>query len=75
MEVQADRSAMLLYRSSNSNEWHLVCEMPSERVYVLQRANSSSGSRETPIEVGAFLSLGNGPEQQALLSLIGTLVF
>lgn len=74
MEATVDQSLMLLYRSSNSDEWHLVCEMPSERVYVLHRANRSSGGMETQMEIGAFLSHGNGPEQQALLSLIGTLV-
>jgi hypothetical protein len=37
-------------------------------------ANGPSGGRLSHIELGAFLSSGNGPEQQALFRLIATLV-
>jgi hypothetical protein len=36
--------------------------------------SAPSGGRLSPIELGEFLRSGNGPEQQALLRLIATLV-
>jgi hypothetical protein len=38
------------------------------------RPNIPSGGRITRIELGDFLSRGYGPEQQALLEMIGTLL-
>ena len=64
-----------LYRSSNGDDWFLAREADTGRVYVLHRANVSSGGRESRIEIGNFLSRGgSGPEHQELLRLIGTLV-
>ena len=42
--------------------------------FVLHQPNSPSGGRLSHIELGEFLRSGKGPEQQALLRLIGTLV-
>ena len=39
---------------------------------VKHEANRSSGGHIAEIEIGAFISLGNGPEQQGLLRLIAT---
>jgi hypothetical protein len=62
-----------LYSSSNGDRWHL-CKDPSGRVFVVHQANIPSGGRISRIEVGDFLSKGYGPEQQALLHMIGTLL-
>jgi hypothetical protein len=44
-------------------------------VFVQHEANQPSGGRVSQIESGAFLNNGGlGPEHQALLRLIGTLV-
>ena len=45
------------------------------RVFVLHKANLSSGGTATKIELGDFLGRGKaGPEHQALARLIGTLL-
>jgi hypothetical protein len=43
-------------------------------VFVLHQANISSGGQISQIELRDFLTRGYGPEQQALLQIIGTLV-
>lgn len=65
-----------LYRSApNGDRWSLVRESASGRVYIEHEPNLSSGGRTTHIEIGEFLAHGgHGPEHQALLRLIGTLV-
>ncbi|MFC0193018.1 hypothetical protein [Aureimonas pseudogalii] len=63
---------LLLYRSSNGDEWHFVRDDRTGDEYVLHSANPSSGGAVTRIEAPAFLTLGNGPEQQELRRLLGT---
>ena len=65
-----------LYRSaSNGDRWSLVREPASQRVFIEHEPNASSGGQTTDIEIGDFLMHGgHGPEHQALLRLIGTLV-
>jgi len=63
-----------LYRSPNGDRWLLVRETVSDRVLVRHEPNLPSGGKESMIEIGEFLCRGHGPEQQALLRLIGTLV-
>jgi hypothetical protein len=47
----------------------------SNRIYIEHRTNLSSGGKVTPIEIGTFLGPGrSGPEHQALLRLIASLV-
>jgi hypothetical protein len=43
-------------------------------VFVRHEANSASGGHVEHIELGAFLNRGQGPEQQELVRLIGTLL-
>jgi hypothetical protein len=43
-------------------------------VFVRHEANLASGGHVAHIEIGEFLSTGQGPEQQELLRLLGTLV-
>jgi len=62
-----------LYISPNGDRWHL-CKDASGRVFVLHQANIPSGGHISHIEVRDFLARGYGPEQQALLQMIGTLV-
>jgi hypothetical protein len=64
-----------LYRSANGDRWLLAREPDSGRVFVQHEPNPPSGGRPTSIEIGAFLRADSGgPEHQALLRLIGTLV-
>ena len=63
-----------LNRSPNGDRWLLVREALSDRVLVRHEPNLASGGKASVIEVGEFLSRGHGPEQQALLRLIGGLV-
>ena len=64
-----------LYASSNGDRWFLVREGDSGRVLVLHLPNAASGGRTSQIEIGAFLNRdARGPEHQALMRLIGTLV-
>ena len=62
-----------LYSSPNGDRWHL-CKDASGRVFVLHQANIPSGGRISQIELGDFLARGYGPEQQALLQMIGSLI-
>jgi hypothetical protein len=62
-----------LYSSPNGDRWHL-CKDASGRVFVLHQANVPSGGQTSQIELRDFLARGYGPEQQALLQMIGTLI-
>ena len=62
----------VLYRSPNGDRWLLVLE--AGHVLVCHEPNRPSGGKASMVEVGEFLSYGHGPEQQALLQLIGSLV-
>lgn len=64
-----------LYESANGDRWLLARDRATGRVHVRHEANLPSGGRVSEIEIGAFLAAGgHGPEHQALLRLIGTLV-
>jgi hypothetical protein len=62
-----------LYSSPNGDRWHL-CKDASGRVFVLHQTNIPSGAQISQIELRDFLARGCGPEQQALLQMIGTLI-
>ena len=63
-----------IYNSENGDQW-LLCRDDDRRVFVLHKANVSSGGTETKIDLGDFLGRGKaGPEHQALAELIGSLV-
>jgi hypothetical protein len=62
-----------LYRSSNGDRWYL-CRNTSGEIFVLHQANIPAGGRMSRIELGEFLARGYGPEQQALLQMIGSLI-
>jgi hypothetical protein len=62
-----------LYNSPNGDRWLLVCDEPGAP-FVCHEANRASGGKATKLDLGAFLSMGAGPEQQELLRLIGALV-
>jgi hypothetical protein len=62
-----------LYSSPNGDRWH-VCKDASGRVFVLHQAYIPSGGQISQIELRDFLARGCGPEQQALLQMIGTLI-
>ncbi len=63
-----------LYRSANGDTWFLGREPENGHAFVIHQPNAPSGGRLSHIELGAFLRDGTGPEHQALLRLIGTLV-
>jgi hypothetical protein len=63
-----------LYRSPNGDRWDLVRETDSERVFIKHQPNPASGGRTSHVEIADFLKNGHGPEHQALLRLIGSLI-
>ena len=65
-----------LYRSGpNGDRWSLIRDPTSGRVLIEHEPNISSGGQTSRMEIGDFLAHGgHGPEHQALLRLIGTLV-
>ena len=67
------KKARKLYESSSGDRWYLICD-PSGDVFIRHEANVASGGSVEHEDVAAFLGRGRGPEQQALLRLIGTLV-
>ena len=63
-----------LYSSANGDAWYL-CRDASGRVFISHEPNIPSGGSPSQIEIGTFLARGaQGPEHQALLQLIATLV-
>jgi hypothetical protein len=71
--LMTDISTRELYGSPNGDRW-LLCKDATGRVFIVHQANLPSGGHVMRIEVADFLSRGQGPEQQALLHLLGTLV-
>ena len=67
------KKALKFYESSSGDRWYLIRD-PSGAVFIHYEATIASGGQVEHEEVAAFLSRGAGPEQQALLGLIGTLV-
>jgi hypothetical protein len=63
-----------IYRSPNGDSWFLGREPESGDAFIIHQPNAPSGGRLSHIELGEFLRTRNGPEQQALLRLIGSLV-
>jgi hypothetical protein len=62
-----------LYSSPNGDRWYLIRD-PSGAVFVRHEADLASGGHIERVDIGTFLSGGQGPEQQELLRLIATLV-
>ena len=60
-----------IYRSSNGDQWYLVEEPGSERIFVRHQPNRASGGQSSRVEVADFLSEGHGPQHEALLRLLG----
>ena len=63
-----------LYQSSEGHTWFLGRDPSSGGAVVIREPNRPSGAHTSCIGVGDFLRRGDGPEQQALLRLIATLV-
>ncbi len=62
-----------LYGSPSGDRWYLIRAISGE-VFIRHEANIASGGHAAHIEIGTFLSSGQGPEHQELLRLIGLLV-
>ena len=67
------KKARKFYESSNGDRWYLIRD-PSGGLFIHHEANVASGGHVEYEDLAAFLSRGDGPEQQELLRLIGTLV-
>jgi hypothetical protein len=67
------KKARKLYTSPSGDRWYLIRD-PSGTVFVRHEANVASGGHIEHLEIAAFLSSGQGPEQQELLRLIAALV-
>ncbi|WP_375456317.1 hypothetical protein [uncultured Methylobacterium sp.] len=64
----------LIHASENGDRWWLR-RGPGGAVAILHEPNAPSGGRPSEMAVGAFLRAdAGGPEHQALLALIGSLV-
>jgi hypothetical protein len=75
MEERVTHHMRELYYSATGDRWHLVRDDESEEVFVTHRPTATPGGQSTNIELGTFLSQnGQGPQHQALLRLIGSLV-
>ena len=73
-EAEMSNRQREIYHGENGDRW-LLCHDDDGRVFVLHKANISSGGTATKIELGDFLGRGKaGPEHQALARLIGSLV-
>jgi hypothetical protein len=63
-----------VYRSSNGDVWFLV-RNPDGRFYVQHQPNQASGGKSSCLDVATFLATSpQGPQHQAIVSLIGSLV-
>jgi hypothetical protein len=60
-----------IYRSPNGDAWFLGHDPATGLAFVRHEANIPSGGQVTEMEIGAFLSEPQHPEQEALLRLIG----
>ncbi len=67
------KKARKLYESPNSDRWYLIRE-PSGVLFVRYEANVASGGQVEHVALGEFLNRDQGPEQQELVRLIGTLL-
>jgi hypothetical protein len=73
-ETGVATAARQIYSSPNGDRWYLVHDPAADQTFIRHEANIPSGGQITRIGIGDFLAHGNhGPEQQALLRLIGTL--
>ena len=64
-----------LYRSPQGDTWFLGREPTDGRAFIIHQPNGPSGGQLSHIELIEFLrEKNNGPEQQTLLRLIGSLV-
>jgi hypothetical protein len=64
-----------LYRSPNGDSWFLARDPANRKAFVIHEPNRASGGEPSRVEIGAFLrSDAEGPEHQALLRLIGSLL-
>ena len=62
------------HTSANGDRWSLACDPGTGRAFVLHEPGEEAERGTCEIEVGSFLVLCRGPEQEALLALIGSLV-
>jgi hypothetical protein len=67
------KKARKFYESSSGDRWYLIRD-PSGALFIHHEADAASGEHVEHEDLPAFLSRGEGPEQQELLRLIGTLV-
>ena len=67
------KKARKLYESPSGDRWYLIRDHTGA-VFVRHEANEAAGGNVEHIEVGAFLTSGQGPEQQELMRLIGSLL-
>ena len=59
------KKARKLYESPSGDRWYLIRDHTGA-VFVRHEANVASGGNVEHLEVGAFLTSGQGPEQQEL---------
>jgi len=69
-----ENSSLLIYASSNGDEWYLALDRRG-KAFVRHIPNPGSNGKPSDIEVASFLSRDVGsPQREELLRLIGSLV-
>jgi hypothetical protein len=63
-----------IYRSSNGDRWFLDRDSVDGMPVVVHEPNLPSGGKVSEVGIRSFLQSGDGPQQQSLLRMIGTLV-
>lgn len=71
-DAPADRRE--LYRNPDGDCWSIGRDPSNGYAIVIHEPHRPSGAHTSCIDLATFLNRGHGPEQQALLRLIGTLV-
>lgn len=72
--MQATDRPKAFHTSATGERWSLGRDPETGRAFVLHEPGEDAERTACEIEVGSFLVLCRGPEQEALLALIGSLV-
>jgi hypothetical protein len=71
-ETPTPTETAFIYESSNGDTWSLARNPATGAHAVMHRPNVQSGGEISYTEIASFLSIANGPEQQALRRLLET---
>ena len=64
----------LLYESENGDRWFIGSDVAEPRVFVRHEPNKASGGQPANFGLMEFLAQQQGPQHEALLSLLSRLI-